>query len=339
MTSTKIDHAQRRDLGGRSFLRLRDFTAGELESLLALAADMKAGRDGHPYLRGRNVGMLFHVPSTRTRISFHVAARQLGGDAEGYDSGQLQLSNRESLIDTAAVMGRYLDALVVRMYDMTRYGWGQGGLETMAQAAGVPVINALTDVEHPCQVLADVLTVQEALGDDWRDKRIVLTWAWAERQKSRGVTHSWMAAAALLGMKLTVAFPAGFEPDADYAEFARRAAAASGGRVEFSDDLDSASEGADAIYAKSWMSTRGTKEDDAALRRGLRHWRVGLRHFERANPGAVFMDCMPLIRGDEADAEVVDGPMSIRYDEAENRLHAQKAILAALLGGGKPPAP
>ena len=323
------------DLHGRHFLRLRDFTGDQLEAILALAADLKAGRDRRPHLAGRNLGLLFGVASTRTRVSFHVAARQLGGDAEGYDFAQLQVSNDESLIDTAAVLGRYLDALVVRMYDLSRYGWGQQGLETMARAAGVPVINALTDVEHPCQVIADVLTVRETFGDDWRARKVVLTWAWAKRQKSRGVTHSWLAAAALLGMDLTVAAPAGYEPDADYLDFARRAASVSGGRLRFSDDLDAACAGADVIYAKSWMSTRGGRDDDERLRAGLRHWRVGRRHFERANDGAVFMDCMPLIRGDEADADVVDGPMSIRYQEAENRLHSQKAILAALLGPGR----
>jgi ornithine carbamoyltransferase len=334
MTGPRIDENEGRDLRGRHLLRLRDFTADQLEALLGMASEIKAGRDRRRHLEGRNIGMLFHVPSTRTRISFHVAARQLGGDAEGYDPGQLQLSNRESLTDTAAVMGRYLDALVVRIYDMSRYGWGQESLDTIARVAGIPVINALTDVEHPCQVLADVLTVQEVFGARWRDRKVVLTWAWADRQKSRGVTHSWMSAAALLGMNLTVAFPEGFEPDEDYGDFARRTVAASGGRIEISHDLDAATEGADVIYAKSWMSTRGGKEEDAQLRAGLRHWRVGLRHFERAEPGAVFMDCMPLLRGDEADAEVVDGPMSIRYDEAENRLHAQKAVLAALLGDG-----
>jgi len=319
-------------LQDRSFLRLRDFTGEDLEAILKLAEDLKSGRDTHPYLAGQNLGLLFHVPSTRTRISFHVAARQLGGDAEGYESSQLQLSNSETLVDTAAVMGRYLDALVVRMYDMGRYRWGQQGLETMAGVAGVPVINALTGVEHPCQIMADLLTVRERFGADWKRRKVVLTWAWAERQKSRGVTHSWLSAAALLGMNLTVAFPPGYEPDDDYLDFARRTAATSGARVSLSNDLDEAADGADVIYAKSWMSMRGTKADDAELRRGLRHWRVGLGHFERANEGAVFMDCMPLIRGDEADPEVVDGPMSIRYDEAENRLHAQKAILAALLG-------
>ncbi|HEX2254534.1 MAG TPA: ornithine carbamoyltransferase [Thermoanaerobaculia bacterium] len=319
------------ELKNRDFLGLKDFTAQQIEALLRRAADLKAGREDGKPLADRTLGMLFTVPSTRTRISFQVAARQLGGHAEYYSPDQLQMSNNETLIDTAEVMNRYLDGLVVRLYDMSRYGEGRRSLELLAERMRGPVVNALDDKEHPCQILADLLTVQERFGEAWRDKKVVLTWGWAKRQKSTGVTHSWLTAAALLGMRFTLAFPEGFEPDEEYAAFAREAAAASGARIEMSHDLDEASEGADVIYAKSWMSLRGTKQDDAALRENLRHWRVAQRHFDRANPGAVFMDCMPLIRGDEADAEVVDGPQSIRYDEAENRLHVQKAVLASVL--------
>jgi ornithine carbamoyltransferase len=141
-----------------------------------------------------------------------------------------------------------------------------------------------------------------------------------------------MVAAGLLGMNLTVAFPPGFEPDEEYTSFAREAARSSGGVIEFVHDLDEASEGADVIYAKSWKSLASTTEGDRELREKYREaWRVSQSHFDRANPGALFMDCMPLVRGDEATAEVVDGPQSVRYDEAENRLHVQKAILASLL--------
>jgi ornithine carbamoyltransferase len=321
-----------KDLKNRDFLGLKDFTRAELEGLLALAAELKSGRDRGRYLEGKNLGMLFTVPSTRTRISFQVAARQLGAHAEHYSPAELQMSNHETLIDTAEVMGRFLDGIVVRMYDLGSYGKGRADLQLMAERSRVPVINALDDKEHPCQILADVLTMQEKLGPDFRRKRVVLTWAYAKRQKSPGVTHSMMVAAALLGMNLTVAFPPGFEPDEEYTAFARDAARASGATVEYCHDLDEAAEGADVIYAKSWKSLVSTTEQDRELREPHREaWRVSASHFERANPGALFMDCMPLIRGDEATAEVVDGSMSVRYDEAENRLHAQKAILAALL--------
>lgn len=327
MVSTSFDH--------RDFLGLEHFTRSELEGLLDLALQMKSGRDRTKYLDEKNLGMLFTVPSTRTRISFQVAARELGGHAEFYDPGQLQMANNETLIDTAEVMNRYLDGLVVRLYDMTRYGEGRKSLETLAEHMDGPVINALDDKEHPCQIMADVLTLKERFGEEYKGKKVVLTWAYAKRQKSPGVTHSWLMAASTLGMNFTLAFPEGFEPEAEYDAFARDVAAGSGANIEYVHDLEEAAEGADVIYAKSWKSLASSVEEDRALREEHREaWRVGLRHFDRANPGAVFMDCMPLIRGQEADAEVVDGPMSIRYDEAENRLHTQKAILAALLGEG-----
>jgi ornithine carbamoyltransferase len=320
------------NLRGRDFLGLRDFTRAELEHLLALAAGMKSGRDKTRYLEGKNLGMLFTVPSTRTRISFQVAARHLGAHAEHYTPAELQMSNHETLVDTAEVMSRYLDGIVVRMYDMSAYGHGRQSLETIAEHSAVPIVNALDDKEHPCQVLADVLTIQEKLGSDFRRKKVVLSWAYAKRQKSPGVTHSMLVAAALLGMNLTVAFPPGFEPDEEYTAWAREAARASGATIEVSHQLDEAAQDADVIYAKSWKSLTSSTEQDRELRERHREgWRVSLRHFERAKPGALFMDCMPLIRGDEATAEVVDGSMSVRYDEAENRLHLQKAILACLL--------
>jgi ornithine carbamoyltransferase len=319
-------------LKNRDFLGLKDFSRAELEHVLALAEEMKSNRDRTRYLADKNLGMLFTVPSTRTRISFQVAARQLGAHAEHYSPAELQMSNSETLVDTAAVMSRYLDGLVVRMYDMSAYGQGREGLRTLAEHMAGPVINALDDKEHPCQVLADVLTIRERFGEDWRKRKVVLTWAYAKRQKSTGVTHSMMMAAAILGMNLTLAYPPGFEPDEEYSAFARDAARTSGGTIEISHDLSKAAEGADVLYAKSWKSLSCTTEEDRELRERCREdWRVSARHFERANPGAVFMDCMPLIRGDEATAEVVDGERSIRYDEAENRLHVQKAILASLL--------
>lgn len=319
-------------LKGRSFLGIKDCTREELEGLLALAAEMKSGRDRARYLQNKDLGMLFTVASTRTRISFQVAARNLGAHAEHYSPAELQLTNNESLIDTAAVMGRFLDGLVVRLYDMNAYGRGRESLELIARHSGVPVINALDDKEHPCQILADVLTMQEKLGKDFRRKKVVLSWAYAKRQKSPGVTHSMLAAGALLGMNLTVACPRGFEPDEEYTAFAREAARTSGATIEIVHDLDEAAEGADVIYAKSWKSLTGSTEEDRELREKHREtWRISQSHFDRANAGALFMDCMPLIRGDEATAEVVDGPQSVRYDEAENRLHVQKAILASLL--------
>lgn len=321
-----------RSLKGRNFMGLRDFSSAELEALLDLSVEMKSGRDRHRYLDSRCVGLLFTIPSTRTRISFQVAVRHLGGNADAYSPTDLQLSNNETLTDTGAVMGRFLDGIVVRLYDMNFYGKGREALLTLAEASKKPVINALDDKEHPCQVMADILTLREHFGPDYKKKKVVFTWAYAKRQKSPGVTHSMIVAAGLLGMNLTMAFPPGFEPDDEYASFALDAAQATGANIEFSHNLDDASEGADVIYAKSWKSLKSTAEQDKELRERFRNgWCVSQSHFDRANPGALFMDCMPLIRGDEATAEVVDGPQSVRYDEAENRLHVQKAILASLI--------
>jgi ornithine carbamoyltransferase len=331
-TSVAPSERAARSLRGRDFLGLKDFTSVELEDLLDFATEIKSGRDRRRYLRDRNLGMLFTVPSTRTRISFQVATHQLGGQAEHYSPADLQISNHETLIDTAEVMSRYLDGLIVRMYDMSAYGKGRKALQDLAEHLAGPVINALDDKEHPCQVMADLLTLRERFGPDYKRKKIVFTWAYSERQKSPGVTHSMLAAASLLGCNLTMAFPLGFEPDEEYVAFARDMAPLSGATIEISHDLDAAAEGADVIYAKSWKSLTRTSEQDRELRERCREgWRVSQRHFDLANPDAVFMDCMPLIRGDEATAEVVDGKQSIRYDEAENRLHVQKAILASLL--------
>jgi ornithine carbamoyltransferase len=319
-------------LKNQSFIDLRAFTGTDLESLVEDALDMKQRFTRTADLKGRVIGLLFGVPSTRTRISFQLAIRHLGGDAETYSSADLQLSNGETLIDTAEVMGRFLDAIVVRLYDMANYGWGRSSLETLQKHARVPIVNALDDKDHPCQVMADLLTLRERFGTEYRKRKVVMAWGYAKRQKTPGVLHSMMTAGSLLGMHVVFAYPKGFELDPDYVLAAERAAIASNATIEHCHDLEAACRDASAIYVKSWKSLALSKEEDAALRETLRDdWRLSERHFTRAAPDAVFMDCMPLIRGDEADADLVDGPRSIRYEQAENRLHAQKAILAGIM--------
>ncbi len=319
-------------LKGCDFIDFRRLSARDLEVLLALSQDFKSGRNQRRYLEGKHLGMLFAVASTRTRISFQVAASQLGAHAEHYNPADLQLSNREELKDTAAVMSRYLDAIVVRMYDMTQYGKGRASLDTIAEHSKVPVINALDDKDHPCQVLADILTLQEKYGTDFKKKKVVMTWGYSKRQKSLGVLHSMMTAGSLLGMDLRFVHPKGFELDEEYVSFALSAAQGSGGSLEFSNDLMEASEGADIIYVKNWKSLKMSPEEEASFKEGIQpDWCVGSEHFKRANPGACYMDCMPFIRGEQVTAEVADGPNSLIYDQAENRLHAQKAILASIV--------
>lgn len=314
------------------FIDLRDFGKGELEYLIKLAEEMKSGKNREQSLLGKYIGMLFTVASTRTRISFQVGAHQLGAQAEHYSGAELQMSNHESLKDTASVMGRFLDAIIVRMYDMSRYGEGRRGLDTIAEYANVPVINALDDKDHPCQVMADLLTLKEKFGEDYKKKKIVMAWGYTRRQKSLGVLHSMMTAGSLLGMDVRFAHPVGYELDEEYLSFAQNALRASGGSLEFSNDLREASEGADVIYVKNWKSLTMTKEEDERCRESIKEdWCVSGEHFERANPGAYYMDCMPFIRGEQVTAEVADGKQSIIYDQAENRLHMQKAIMASII--------
>ena len=316
----------------KNFISLMDFDRADLEGLLGLAADMKAGRNTEQHLKNKYIGMLFTVASTRTRISFQVGAHQLGAHAEFYDSTNLQMVNQESLMDTASVMGRFLDALIVRTYNMDFYGQGREALETIAKYAQVPVINALDDKDHPCQVMADLLTLKEKYGTDYKKKKIVMAWGYSKRQKSPGVLHSMLVAASLMGMNVTFAHPKGYELDAEYLSFARSASRASNAKIEFSDNLNDAAEGADVIYVKNWKSLQMSREQDDMLRYEIRHdWCLSEDHFKRANAEAYYMDCMPFLRGEQVTAEVADGPRSIIYDQAENRLHMQKAIMASLI--------
>lgn len=320
------------NLKSRDFISLMDFIQDELEGILSFAEDIKNGRNGKKYLAGKSVGLLFSVASTRTRISFQVGTRQLGGIADFYNADELQLVHHESLIDTAAVMSRYLDLLVVRMYDMNFYGQGRKALNTIAEHADIPIINALDDKDHPCQVMGDILTLKEKFGEDYKNKKVVFTWGYAKRQKSPGVPQSMMIAASLLGMNLTFVHPKGFDLDDEYVDFAQKAVKKSGGKLEFSNDLMEASEGADVIYVKSWKSLKMSSETDHEVRNEIRSdWCVSEEHFNRANPGAYFMNCLPIIRGEQATADVIDGEHSIIYDEAENRLHVQKAIMATFI--------
>jgi ornithine carbamoyltransferase len=319
-------------LKNRDFISLMDFGGAELEGLIELAIKIKAREDNKSYLKDKFIGLLFSVASTRTRISFQVAARQLGGHAEHLNTADLQISNQESLMDTAAVMSRFLDAIVIRIYDMNFYGMGRESLNTIAQYSEAPVINALDDKDHPCQVMADLLTLREKWGVDYKKKKIVMAWGYSKRLKSLGVLHSMMTAGALLGMNVRFAYPKGYELDEEYVAFARREVKKSGGALEISNDLNEASEGADAIYVKNWKSLKMSREEDERFRSEIRHeWCVNSGHLKLANPGAFYMDCMPFIRGEQVTAEVADGEQSIIYDQAENRLHMQKAIMASVI--------
>lgn len=316
----------------KDFISLTHYRAEELEGLLEFAEKIKSGKDTRKYLSNKTVGIMFGVASTRTRISFNVGVNQLGGYSDYYNTKDMQLVYHESLIDTIEVMNRYIDALVVRLYDMNDYGKGHEAMKLLARRGHIPIINGLDDKEHPCQVLGDILTIKEKFGQEYKKKKIVFTWGYSWRQKSPGVPHSMMTAASLLGMNITFAYPKGFDLDNQYVDFAKKAMKRSGGRLEFTNDLMEASENADVIYVKSWKALHLDSEEDQRIRQQERDkWCVSNEHFKRANPGAVFMNCLPIIRDEQATAEVIDGKHSIIYDEAENRLHIQKAIMAALI--------
>ncbi|MEX0861102.1 MAG: ornithine carbamoyltransferase [Cucumibacter sp.] len=299
----------------RHFLDLNALSATELRAILNLAADLKArllaGERPRP-LKDKFLAMIFERESTRTRVSFDVGMRQLGGDVMMLTGDEMQLAREETVADTARVMSRYVDAIMIRILN-------HDDLLELAGAATVPVINGLTRRSHPCQVMADVLTYEEHKGPISRAKV-----AWVG--DSNNVLASWVHAAGLLGCKLNIAVPAEYGPDqgllADIA--------AAGGKVSLGDDPFEAVTGADLVITDTWVSMGDT--DAGERRRRLRPYQVNEALMDKAAPGAVFMHCLPAHRGDEVSAEVMDGPQSLVFDEVENRLHAQKAILCWVFG-------
>jgi ornithine carbamoyltransferase len=316
----------------KDFIDLRDYTREDIEGILALAGKIKSREmDVSDTLSRKTFGLLFNAPSTRTRLSFQAGVRHMGGHGEYLTPDRLQLVNNESFADTARVMSKFLDGLIIRMYDMDRYGEAREAMKILCQEASIPIINALDDKDHPCQVMADLLTLKEIYGEEFKRKKMVFTWGYSSWQQSPGIPHSMMSATSILGMDVVFANPEGFDLEEDYIDFARQTVARSGGSITFSNDLMEASEGADIIYVKSWKAWRMPTEKEFEVRHKLKDdWCVTEAHFERANPGALFMNCLPIVRGEQATAEVVDSPRSVIYHEAENRLHAQKAVLQML---------
>jgi ornithine carbamoyltransferase len=323
-----------KSLLGKDFISILDYNKDELELILDIAADLKKKQQvgiPHNILPGKTLGMLFAHPSTRTRISFETAMTQLGGHAQFYDPSSLQLANKETYLDTAEMMGRFIDAIMIRLYNQEYYGKAREILRQMAEVAPIPVINALDDKEHPCQIMADILTMREKFGADYKKKKIVIGWAFDERLKSQGVAQTMAAAGGILGMDLVLAYPEGYDLDPEYINYAEEKAKETGAKITVEHDIWKACEGADIIYCKSWKSMKMTKEEDQDFRKDPKvkeDWCISKKHFEVAHQGATYMHCLPAARGNEVTDEVIDGPMSIVNDQAENRLHVQKAILA-----------
>jgi ornithine carbamoyltransferase len=302
-------------LKGRSFTRVADWSRDELLSVLDLADDLKerqARREEHHLLPGRTLAMIFQKPSTRTRVSFEVGMTQLGGHALYLAAGDLQLGRGETLKDTATVLSRYVDGIMIRTFD-------QDDVEELARHASIPVINGLTDSSHPCQALADVMTIRERLGGI-EGVRV------AYFGDGNNVCASLMVACAKLGAPFAAATPDGYEPGPEVVEIAREA----GGKVELTHDPREAAEGAGVLYTDVWTSMGQEEERDRRLRDlagfGIDETLVGL-----ANDDAIVLHCLPAHYGEEITEDVLYGPRSAVWDEAENRLHAQKALLALVV--------
>jgi ornithine carbamoyltransferase len=304
----------------RNFLSIDDLTAGELVSLIDLSAKVKATpSDYEDRLHRVAVALIFEKPSTRTRVSFEVAVASLGGHALALSSSELQLGRGETIEDTGRVLSRYVDAIVLRTF-------GQERLEGLARTATVPVINALSDFEHPCQCLADLLTIKEKRG---RLAGLTLTYV----GDGNNVAHSLLLGGALTGMRVRVATPFGFEPIPQVVQRAQEIAAQTGGGAELFHDALDACKGADVLYTDVWASM-GQEAEATERMLVFQAYRLDQAALEAAAEDVLVMHCLPAHRGQEITDEVIDGPHSVVWDQAENRLHTQKALLLWLLDRG-----
>lgn len=292
-------------------LSLEQLGAAEMEGLLDLAARLKQDRRASPQvLAGQQWALIFSKSSTRTRVSFEVGIRELGGQPMFLSSADIQLGRGEPIKDTARVLGRMVDGAIIRTY-------AQQDVVDFAAYSGLPTVNALTDDEHPCQILADLQTINERFGS-WKGRRVCFL-----GDGDCNVARSWIWASARLGFELVIGAPKEFQPAADFM------ARVPGGTVTVSDDPAAAVAGADVLYTDVWVSMG--KEDEAAGRiETLRPWQVNAGLLARAKPGAVVMHCLPAYRGKEISEEVLEAQAGVIFDQAENRLHAQKAVLVEL---------
>lgn len=295
----------------RDLLLLSDLTAAEIEALLAKAIAFKRNRHAiNPSLKGRILGLIFEKSSTRTRVSFESAMVRLGGYAISLEAGSMQISRGETYADTARVLSRYVDGLVLRTYT-------QEAVEEMARYSSVPVINGLTDLSHPCQLLADLMTLTERWGS-MKGRKV------AYIGDGNNMAHSWIEAAMLLGFELRVATPKGYEPEAQV-----RKSAAKVSNIYFSNDPRQAVKDADAVNVDTWFSM-GQKVS-AAKKKAFKPFQLNAKLAGLLAPNGFVLHCLPAHRGEEITDEVLDGPRSIVFDEAENRMWAQMALLETLL--------
>ena len=299
----------------RDFVSIPDFSKSELENLFDLADRMRTGNYDKKPLAGKSLAMIFMKSSTRTRVSFEVGTWQLGGHALFLSPRDVQLGRGEPIKDTARVLSRYVDGIMIRTF-------AHAEIVELAEFATVPIINGLTDLLHPCQVLADILTVRQHLGT-YEKKKI----AWVG--DGNNMANSWINAAYRLGFELTLACPEGYDPDAAILARAQKKA-----KVRVVRDPKEAVDGADVVNTDVWASM-GQEEEQKIREKAFAGYQVDDALMKRANKKAIFLHCLPAHRGEEVSASVIEGSQSRVFDEAENRLHVQKAIMAVLMGGEK----
>lgn len=307
------------NLKGRDFLNLHDYKPEEIEALLELAAQLKRKKkqnEPHPYLRGKSLGMIFQKSSTRTRVSFEVGMLQLGGYPLFLSASDMQLNRGESIADTARTLSRFLDGIMIRAYSYE-------DVEELARYATVPVINGLTDLNHPCQIMADLLTIKEKKG---RLAGLKLAYV----GDGNNICHSLLVGCAKVGMHISVAAPEGYWPLERIVNLAGEDARQNGTMIKITADPVEAVAGADVVVTDVWTSM-GQEMEKAERAKVFTPYQVNRELVAHAVPDYIFLHCLPAHRGEEVAEEVIDGPNSVVWDEAENRLHAQKALLAALL--------
>lgn len=302
--------------GPRHFLDIKDFTAAELRSLLDAAAHFKRtrGQENKALLAGKTLALIFEKPSTRTRVSFEVAAKELGGHTVVLSSRDMQIGRGETIEDTANVLSRFVHGILLRTDSV-------GKLHELARHASVPVINGLTEASHPCQIMADIITFEEHKGPIEGQK---IAWV----GDGNNVATSFIEAAARLKFTLYLACPVGYMPRQEVLDWAK----AEGADVKVSSDPLWAVEQAACVVTDTWLSMSDAPEQAASRAQAFEPFQVTKTLMDKAAPGGIFMHCLPAHRGEEVSAEVIDGPASVVFDEAENRLHAQKAILAWAMG-------
>ncbi|MTI80784.1 MAG: ornithine carbamoyltransferase [Firmicutes bacterium] len=305
---------------GRDFLTLADYNSDEIQTILTNAMNLKQKQKCNtptPYLQGKTLGMIFQKSSTRTRVSFEVGMYQLGGQGLFLSNNDIQLGRGETVADTARVLSRFVDGIMIRTFE-------QSDVEELAEHADIPVINGLTDLTHPCQILADLLTIEE-----YKGKLAGLKLAYVG--DGNNIAHSLLLGCTKVGMHVAVASPANYQPKDMIVQVAKEAGKESGGQVEILTDPVAAVANADVVVTDVWASMGQEQEAQQRLK-VFKDYQVNSQLVSHAKPDYIFLHCLPAHRGEEVTAEIIDGPHSAVWDEAENRLHAQKAVMALLMG-------